>query len=157
MRNSIYPKSLNPGDQVPASRLRVETRVLCLLGPITAVLIFVGARFVVPFVWQQPSLAAAVSRPCVFRTVTGFPCPFCGGTRSVVLAARGEWASSLQMSPFGIPLVAGSVAVGFWLLLCALTGYDLGLAATSKMITRLARPAWLAGALAALWAWKLVS
>jgi hypothetical protein len=34
--------------------------------------------------------------------------PFCGGTRSVFYAMRGQWARSWEYNPTGIPLVVGA-------------------------------------------------
>lgn len=34
--------------------------------------------------------------------------PFCGGTRSVFYAMRGQWARSWEYNPVGIPLVLGA-------------------------------------------------
>jgi hypothetical protein len=36
---------------------------------------------------------------CVFRDLTGVPCPTCGATRSVVHLARGEFFASFGMNP----------------------------------------------------------
>jgi len=36
---------------------------------------------------------------CVFRDLTGIPCPTCGATRSVVHLARGEFFASFGMNP----------------------------------------------------------
>ena len=45
-----------------------------------------------------PVLAWAPS--CAFHSLTGAPCPTCGGTRSVVLLSHGNIASALYMNPF---------------------------------------------------------
>lgn len=39
---------------------------------------------------------------CLFRAVTGLPCPGCGITRSVVDLAHGEISASFRHHPFGI-------------------------------------------------------
>jgi hypothetical protein len=35
--------------------------------------------------------------------------PLCGGTRSVRLALRGQWAAAWRYNPLGVPLVVGAV------------------------------------------------
>lgn len=35
--------------------------------------------------------------------------PTCGGTRSVRLAALGQWSASWQFNPLGVPLVSGAI------------------------------------------------
>lgn len=50
--------------------------------------------------------------PCIFRELTGLPCPGCGLTTSFALAARGLWAESFAAHYLG---PAGYVAT--WLVL----------------------------------------
>ena len=38
---------------------------------------------------------------CLFRNVTGLPCPFCGSTRSVGHILQGEFSAALQSNPLG--------------------------------------------------------
>ena len=38
---------------------------------------------------------------CLFRNVTGLPCPFCGSTRSVGHILQGELSAALQSNPLG--------------------------------------------------------
>jgi hypothetical protein len=47
--------------------------------------------------------------PCPFRTVTGLPCPLCGGTRSVVLAVHGQ-AEFWALNPV-VPLALAALVV----------------------------------------------
>ena len=44
-----------------------------------------------------PVLAAAPS--CVFRALTGLPCPTCGSTRSIVHLAHGDIVHAFVMNP----------------------------------------------------------
>ncbi len=41
----------------------------------------------------------ALAPTCVFRTLTGFPCPTCGSTRSIVFLSRGDIYSAVAMNP----------------------------------------------------------
>ena len=60
---------------------------------------------------------------CPLRTLTGVPCPTCGGTRALVAAVRGEWFEAVGWNPlvgasaigllFYVPFAAASV-VGDW-------------------------------------------
>ena len=38
---------------------------------------------------------------CLFRNVTGLPCPFCGSTRSVGHILQGEFSAALYSNPLG--------------------------------------------------------
>jgi hypothetical protein len=60
--------------------------------------------------------AATGGRPdgptlCLFKSVTGLPCPFCGVTRSLFELGHGHVAASVELSPLGllVPLVAVAV------------------------------------------------
>jgi hypothetical protein len=48
---------------------------------------------------------------CVLRTLTGIPCPFCGGTTAAVQLGHGDVAGAVAASP----LAVGLFAVGPWL------------------------------------------
>jgi len=49
---------------------------------------------------------------CLFRRLTGIPCPSCGLTRAAALIARGEFARSLAVHP-ALPLL-GLEAAAAW-------------------------------------------
>jgi hypothetical protein len=56
---------------------------------------------------------------CIFKNLTGYPCPSCGTTRAIHFLLEGKIQSSLLMNPFGI-LVAGIMfVIPIWIL------YDL--------------------------------
>jgi Protein of unknown function (DUF2752) len=42
---------------------------------------------------------------CVFREVTGIPCPFCGGTTAAVQLGHGNVAGALAASPLAVLLL----------------------------------------------------
>jgi hypothetical protein len=45
---------------------------------------------------------------CVFRGITGIPCPTCGATRAVMHLSRGDIIASLEMNPLvAIAVVSG--------------------------------------------------
>ncbi|WP_281322922.1 DUF2752 domain-containing protein [Flavobacterium aestivum] len=53
---------------------------------------------------------------CIFKRVTGLPCPSCGTTRAVSFLFNGEIVKSLFLNPFGI-LVAGIMIVSpVWII-----------------------------------------
>ena len=51
---------------------------------------------------------------CLFRALTGVPCPLCGGTTAAVQLGRGHPAAALPASPL---VVLGTVRVALWPLL----------------------------------------
>lgn len=51
---------------------------------------------------------------CVFRLVTGYPCPTCGLTRSVVAIMHLDLIKAVHMNPFGFLIVGG--LAGWWVV-----------------------------------------
>jgi len=39
---------------------------------------------------------------CLFKIITGIPCPACGSTRATILLFHGEFIKSVLINPFGI-------------------------------------------------------
>lgn len=52
-------------------------------------------------------------RLCLFRGLTGIPCPGCGMGHAILLAFQGYWAESLRHHPLGIPVL---LIWTFWVL-----------------------------------------
>ncbi len=68
--------------------------------------------------WGYPLWGGAWEMLCPLREITGIPCPTCYGTRALVAAAAGHWATALRFNPLvavaGIGLLAyvpGAAAV----------------------------------------------
>jgi hypothetical protein len=88
----------------------------------------------------QPLIAhGAGGVPCPLRSLTGIPCPFCGMTRGVTAAVRGNVADAALLNPGSVLLVVAAVLLlGMW------------------RIRRVTIPTWLPIALiAALWGFEL--
>jgi len=47
--------------------------------------------------------------PCPFYTLTGHPCPFCGGTRSFAFMWEGDISDAVRLYPLGPAMFAASV------------------------------------------------
>lgn len=86
-----------------------------------------------------PVVPVSVGPPCLLRSITGLPCPFCGMTRSVTAAVHGDFARSLALTPAGLLAVLTAIVmiaawrwrritVPMWLVSVALAlmwGYQL--------------------------------
>jgi hypothetical protein len=59
---------------------------------------------------------ASFMPPCPFRTVTGLPCPLCGGTRAFAWVARGD-AGFLHYNAFWVLVAVAMIVVGAWVTL----------------------------------------
>jgi hypothetical protein len=91
--------------------------------------------------------------PCLAISLFGVPCPGCGVTTSVVLAAHGDFAASLANQPFGFATFFGVLAFAVWALLAHLAGRDLH--ADVRRLNRAAVWVPVAALLVAAWVYKL--
>ena len=57
-----------------------------------------------------------VGSVCVFKKVTGIPCPSCGATRSMIALISGDLINGVLWNPIGLLLLGGLVIFPFWLL-----------------------------------------
>jgi hypothetical protein len=92
--------------------------------------------------------------PCGLMEWFHVPCPGCGVTTSVALAARGRILDSARNQPFGLFVALAIPAAAIWALAGHLRGRDLYRDVTSIRLG--AWTWWLAGAIAAAWAYKIV-
>ena len=53
---------------------------------------------------------------CLFKRLSGYPCPACGGTRSLLLLSEGQWLSAAGLNPLGYLLAIGLILLPVWLL-----------------------------------------
>lgn len=56
---------------------------------------------------------------CIFRHVTGIPCPSCGTTRSVVALLHGSIYEAMMLNPAGLPVALFMFSAPGWI------SYDL--------------------------------
>ncbi|MDP3399090.1 MAG: DUF2752 domain-containing protein [Bacteroidales bacterium] len=59
---------------------------------------------------------------CLFKTVTGIPCPSCGSTRSVLSIVDGDFGQALIHNPIGFILALMLVILPPWLIFDLITG-----------------------------------
>jgi hypothetical protein len=64
-------------------------------------------------------------QPCLPMRAWNFPCPGCGVTTSVALAARGRPLAALRTQPFGLVALTAALATAAWALLGHARGCDL--------------------------------
>ncbi len=65
-----------------------------------------GAAAAVRLGWLAlPGLSRALPL-CLFKAVTGLPCPGCGMGHALILALNGRFAESFAAHPLGMPLLA---------------------------------------------------
>ena len=86
-------------------RLLASSTTFDLRGARGAAVAMLGAGAVLSLVPGHAGL------PCPLRTLTGVPCPLCGGTTSVEDVFRGHILGALQANPAGPFLVAAGLAL----------------------------------------------
>ena len=59
---------------------------------------------------------------CLFKYITGIPCPACGSTRATILLFDGEFLKSILLNPLGIITNALIFISFFWLIKDVFTG-----------------------------------
>jgi hypothetical protein len=64
-----------------------------------------------PLFWLHDANVEHHQSLCPFKAITGFPCPGCGITRSLVFLYRGDLSTSVHYHWFGVPLVLFCIAV----------------------------------------------
>jgi hypothetical protein len=93
---------------------------------------------------------------CTFLNLTGYPCPFCGLTRSFWAIAHGNWAFAVHNAPLACLVYVGTAVLFAWHLTALITG----LRVRSSLFHLLkSRPALLlmAAVVALNWAYRLAS
>jgi hypothetical protein len=56
---------------------------------------------------------------CIFKNITGLPCPACGSTHAVLKLLQLDWLGAFLYNPFGYVLALGMLIIPAWL------AYDL--------------------------------
>jgi hypothetical protein len=85
-------------------------------GEIEYGIIYGGVFLIALFIARtMPVLPLAPS--CVFRELTGIPCPTCGATRSVVDLAQGEVFAAFRMNPLIALCFFNAILVFFYSLI----------------------------------------
>ncbi len=72
----------------------------------------------------ERSAHAAIPSVCLFKEVTGLPCPSCGTTRSLLLLIRGQFRESFMMNPFGMVLALALVVIPLWIMVDTISRSD---------------------------------
>jgi len=53
---------------------------------------------------------------CMFKRITGIPCPSCGSTRSVLSILKGDFVGALLWNPFGLIIISVLILAPLWIL-----------------------------------------
>lgn len=82
--------------------------------------ILLGIALIAGYAWLflETSNSSGKATPdiCIFKNLTGFPCPSCGSTRSVVSLFHGDPMAAININPLGIPVFLIMLFTPAWLL-----------------------------------------
>ncbi|MBQ1973783.1 MAG: DUF2752 domain-containing protein [Paraprevotella sp.] len=84
--------------------------------------IILGALALIGYVWLFYALYTTDGfgfTPCLFKNVTGIPCPACGTTRAIILIVNGRLWQSLLLNPLGLLAYVVMFILPFWWLVDA--------------------------------------
>jgi hypothetical protein len=127
--------------------LRVRVQYLVVVAGLTLWLVY--TRLFWPLSGMHATLPA-----CPFFSLTGHPCPLCGGTRSYAAMWQGDVGAAARYYPLGPLLFSLTLAVLVVAALGALKSRRLSLSLSMRLENRFY---WaVAAAFAASWALKLV-
>lgn len=125
--------------------------------------LLITVLLLVGYIWTGYALrnqlvAGNNTQVCLFKNVTGIPCPSCGSTRSVVALLKGEIYEAVYLNPFGLILLLGMAFLPFMLLADLfnkkLTLYHLYLRSIQRINNK--RMAWVLILLVMLnWIWNI--
>jgi len=59
---------------------------------------------------------------CIFKNITGIPCPSCGTTRSVLAILKGNVIDSIDQNPLGLVMVLLLTVFPIWILIDLVLG-----------------------------------
>jgi phosphatidylserine synthase len=97
-------------------------------------------------------------RVCIFKNVTGYPCPSCGTTRAVTLLSQGKMEESLWVNPFGILVALIMTIFPLWMVLDVIFKKETLFKYYKKTEATIRKP-WLASILILLvllnWIWNI--
>ena len=112
-------------DTTAPSRTRLRSELFCGqhrlgLAPLAAGCLLLAGLGAFRFLFDADEahswfLGHTFGAACWFRARFGIPCPNCGMTRSLILAAHGEFARSLRLAPGGLATVLASAATSLML------------------------------------------
>jgi hypothetical protein len=139
-----------PGEGRSRAHKRILVTILAL-----ALLAFAVGRWLDPDPRGYGTHEQLWLPPCRAMSVFGIPCPVCGVTTALSLAAHGRWLDSFATQPFGCVLALALFALALAALAAHLAGRDLGRLATALARRRARMTAAIVGIGLAAWIYKL--
>lgn len=74
-----------------------------------------GLFWILFFLFQAYSGSASEFSPCIFKWITGLPCPSCGATRSLMALVQGRFEVAFFLNPLGYFYLILALVFPVWL------------------------------------------
>ena len=74
---------------------------------------------------------------CIFKNITGYPCPACGTTRGMKYLVHGFFKESILTNPLGILTITASIISFIWIVIDLIKKQETFFPFTNKKV-----PAW---------------
>lgn len=82
---------------------------------ITTIALLVGYVYLF-YAYYHPASQHGEPAFCFIKTLTGYACPSCGSTRSLLAMLHADWKGALYWNPFGLLLLGIMSITPFWML-----------------------------------------
>jgi len=79
-------------------------------------IVLIGAGYALYIVPQYLNIGG-IRGFCLFRSLTGIPCPGCGMGRATVLISNGEIYKAFQTNPLAVPFAVAALIAIVWIML----------------------------------------
>ncbi|RYZ46616.1 MAG: DUF2752 domain-containing protein, partial [Sphingobacteriales bacterium] len=119
-------------------------------------------RLLLGWLWLYWSFGAAVSPGgslCLFRNLTGLPCPSCGTTRSAASIFKGEFLVAASQNPLGFIVSSGLLVLPVWITADLISGRATLFQTATRWQQKLQTSKWILAAflliIAIIWIWNL--
>jgi len=76
-----------------------------------------GYGWIAYLFFSQSTFDSDGANLCIFKNLTGIPCPSCGSTRAFMSILDGRFVDSLLWNPIGWLYLPGLVFIPFWIFL----------------------------------------
>ena len=71
------------------------------------------------FFWSYKHMSSVDSKigVCLFKKITGIPCPSCGTTRALLYITKGNFLDAFNTNPLGFIVAFMLVVIPFWIII----------------------------------------
>ena len=124
---------------------------------LTGLMLVAGYSYLYWVLFQNPHTHENAT-VCLFKNITGIPCPGCGSTRAVLQLTQGHFSHAALINPIGYIIAFFMLILPFWIVYDIIAQKDTFLKAYKKT-ERLLSIKWVLAVfiilIAANWIWNI--